>query len=252
MTVRQAGLKGTQVSGQYAPYAKVATTEGVVIAVRFIDDERNISKTYVEYDVRDLRTGQIYNNCRRSDETAGMDDGSDNILRPAQKQIGAASPIFDPKLAQLSQSDGDRVLLTFNYGAQHNAVIVAVLPHTKLTYGAKREDGIRRFQTHKGTSVATKSDGTYQIKRNDTTITLQANEEIEVKHKSGSIVKLLDSGDVQLIPARELLLGDDGLSNVTDGVVHGTAFDTFSGLQQWQLGGTSRHVLVSKVKKSTP
>lgn len=251
MTVRQAGLRGALVSGQYAPYSKVATTEGVVIAVRFIDDDRNISKTYVEYDVKDLRTGQIYNNCRRGDETAGMDDGSDNVLRPAQKQLGAASPIFDPKLAQLSQSDGDRVLLTFNYGAQHNAVIVAVLPHTKMTYGAKKEQGQRRFQTHKGTSIETKKDGTYQIKRNDTTITLQADEQIEIKHKSGSTVKMLDNGDVQVVPARELLLGDDGLSDVTDGVVHGMAIDTFSGLQQWQLGGTSRHVLVSKVKKNT-
>lgn len=243
---RQAGLSDTLVSGRYAPYSKVATVECVVIAVRFVDDERNISKTYVEYDVRDLRTSQIYQNCRRCANSAGIDDGDDDVLRPAQRQIGATSPIFDPKTAQLSQSDGDRVLVTCNYGAQHNAVIVAVLPHTKANYGAKRDQGFRKFSTHRGTSVETTKDGVYQIKRGDTTITVQANEDVEVIHKSGSKLRLLDSGNVEVIPGKELLLGGDGLSIVTDGVVHGTGFDTFSGQQHWQLGSTARHVLAKK------
>lgn len=244
--IRQAGLSGVLLSGEHASYSKVATVECVVIAVRYIDDVNNLSKTYVEYDVRDLRTSQIYKNCRRCDQVSGMEDGEDNILRAAQQQFGATTPVFDPKTAQLSQSDGDRVLVTCNYGAQHNAVIVAVLPHSRLTYGATRDKGFRRFQTHKGTSVETQKDGTYQIKRGDTTITLQANEEIEVSHKSGSIIRFLDNGDVEVIPANDLLLGGNGLTETIDGVVHGTGIDVFSGAKYWQLGSTSRTVLAKK------
>lgn len=207
--VKQAGLRGARVSGKYAPYAKVATAECVVIAVRFIDDIHNRSKAYVEYDVRDLRTGQIYNNCRRLDSGAGMEDGVDNTLRPAQRNLGTASPVFDPKIAQLSQSDGDRVLVSFSYGAQHGATITDVLPHPKQAYGATKADGFRRLQTHRGTSIETKSDGSFFIKRGDTVITIAVDETIEVKHKSGSRLRFLENGDVDVVPKRDLLLGDE-------------------------------------------
>jgi len=81
--IGQAGLRGARVVGKYPAFSKGLLAECVVIAVRFIDDARNISKTFTEYDVKDLRTGQIYPNVRRLDSTAGMDDGSDNVLRPA-------------------------------------------------------------------------------------------------------------------------------------------------------------------------
>lgn len=246
MTIRQAGLQSVLVTGKYAAYSKATNTEGVVIAVRFIDDALNLSKTFVEYDVRDLRTSQIYSNCRRMDIMCGMDDGSEDILRPAQQLIGALSPLFDPKVDPLSQSDGDRVTLTFTYGAQHGATIIGVLPHAKMTYGTTKEQGARRFQTHKGTSVETKKDGTYVIKRNDTSITLNADESIVVKHKSGSTMRFLDNGDIDVVPHRQVLLGDEQLSELSDGVVHGTGIDTFSGQMHWQLGSTSRKVLAKK------
>lgn len=199
--IKQAGLSGVSMAGAHSAYSKVAEVEGVVIAVRYVDDPKNLSKAYVEYDVKDLRTGQVYPNCRRCDQTAGIDDGEDNTLRPAQKQFGTTTPIFDPKRARLSQSDGDRVLVTCTYGAQHNAVITAVLPHSRMSYGTTRAQGFRRFQTHKGTSVETQQDGTYRIKRGSTSVTLNANETIDVVHKSGSAMHFADDGSVQVTPA---------------------------------------------------
>jgi hypothetical protein len=214
--VVQAGLRGARVAGVFAPYSKVAQSEGVVIAVRYKDDVRNISKTYTEYDVKDLRTGQIYQNIRRSDQMQGMEDGDENVLRPAQKLIGAMSPVFDPKINQLSTSDGDRVLVQFSYGAQHTAVIVGVAPHAQMDYGTTREQGFRRFTRHKGTSVEMKKDGTYQIKRGDTTITVNADDTVEVLHKSGSVMRFRDNGDIELTAHRNL---------VTDGIAikHGAS-----------------------------
>lgn len=174
--VRQAGLEGAQVTGRYHPYSKVANAECVVIAVRYIDDKLNRSKTYTEYDLRDIRTGQIYNAARHVMSTAGMDDGTDDVLRPAQKLVGSASAVFDPKSDQLSQSDGDRVLVTFSYGAQHSPVILGVIPHQRTTYGTTREHGFRRFATHRGTSVETKSNGTYVLKRENVALALDADD----------------------------------------------------------------------------
>jgi len=195
--IGQAGIRGARVAGKYPAFSKGVPVECVVIAVYFIDDTGNLSKKYTEYDVKDLRTGQIYNNVRRVDSVAGMDDGEENVLRPAQKLIGAQSSSFDPKIDQLSQSDGDRVAVTFSYGAQHTPVITDVLPHPQLSYGTTKAQGQRRFQTHKGTSIETKSDGTYQIKRNDTTITLNADETIDIVHKSGSVMHFRDNGDIE-------------------------------------------------------
>jgi hypothetical protein len=220
--VSQAGIRGAKIAGKYPSYSKVAGVECVVIAVRFKDDKLNISKTHTEYDVRDLRTGAIYPNVRRADSGQGMEDGDENVLRPAQKLIGAASPVFDPKIDQLSESDGDRVQVQFNYGAQHGAVITDVLPHPKMSYGTTRDQGQRRFSTHKGTSIETKDDGTYQIKRGDTSITLNADESIEISHKSGSTLRFLSNGDIDVQPRRDLLLGIGArlpVARVTDTIV---------------------------------
>lgn len=205
----QAGLKGGRISGHYAPYSKVAEVECVVIAVRYTDDALNVSKTHVEYDVKDLRTGQIYPNARKLETTQGMMDGEENILNQAQRLIGATKPTFDPKTDQLSQSDGDFVLVSFTYGAQHGPVITGVLPHPKMAYGTKRAQGVRKFQTHKGTSIEIQSNGSYVITRGKTTITVDADANIEVVHKTGSKMTFLESGDVNLVPAGDLLLGND-------------------------------------------
>lgn len=243
--VSMAGLLSSRVVGVYPAFSRAMTVECVVIAVHFIDDATNLSKTFTEYDVKDLRTGQIYPNVRRADSAAGMDDGGDNVLHPAGKML-SGSPTFDPKSSQLSQSDGDRVVITFSYGAQTAPVIIAVVPHMQTAYGTKREQGQRRFTTHKGTSVETQQDGTYQIKRGDTTITLNADESIEVVHKSGSVMRFRDDGSIEVIPQTELYLGDSDLSTLLDGVVHARGIDPFTGQQYGMLGNASRKVLAKK------
>lgn len=222
--VTQAGIRGARVAGKYPSYSKVAGAEGVIIAVYYVDDTKNVSKTHVEYDVRDLRSGAIYQNVRRVDSASGIEDGDENVLRPAQKLIGAASPIFDPKINQLSESDGDRVQLQFNYGAQHGVVIAGVISHPKTEYGTKREQGRRRFTTHKGTSVEFAEDGTYTIQRGRTTIVVHGDDDsIEVTHKSGSKMRFLDNGDIDVVPRRVLLLGGNRPAEV-DTTFKSTAF----------------------------
>lgn len=243
--ISMAGLSTVHVSGRYPSFSKVGHAEGVVIAVRFIDDERNTSKKYVEYDVRDLSTGQIYRNCRRANVAGGMDDGDDTPLRPAQKLHDNVSAgfNFDPRTAQLSQSDGDRVLVSFIGGAHISPVIIGVLPHNRTSYGSTRADGLRRFTTHKGTSVETKADGTYQVKRDGTTITLNADKTIEVAHESGSKLTFNTDGSVTLIPATTLKLGDDALVALLDGVLTGQTVEPITGLKFSVLGGASSKVL---------
>lgn len=191
MKVRQAGLQTALITGRYAPYSKTSPSEGVVIAVRYKDDERNISKQYTEYDVKDLRTGQVYPNCRRMHQTGGVDDGQDDTLRQANKILGTSSPTFDAKRAQLSQSDGDRVMLSFSYGAHTSPVIIGVIPHRATTYAATREQGERKLTAHKGTTIEIDKDGVYTV-----------------RHKSGSVIRMLDDGDVEIVPVGELRVGE--------------------------------------------
>lgn len=207
--IQQSGLKSanTRLTGRKPEYSKSSSSECVVIAVRYIDDDLNISKTHVEYDVRDLRTGDIYPNCRRGDQAAGMLNGEENILHAATKIIGATDPSFDPRVDPLTQSDGDFVIVDFTYGARHGSVIVAVLPHEQMTYGTKREFGERRYLLHQGTSLTIGSDGSYSIVRGDTSIVVDKDSNITVTHKTGSQLRFLDNGDVDVVPNGNLLLG---------------------------------------------
>lgn len=195
--IAMAGLHTARVAGQYPSFAKVAPAEGVVIAVRYVDEDRNRSKQYVEYDVRDLRSGQIYTNCRRLSTVSGQDDGEENILRAAQKLPETQGTfVFDPTVAPLTQSDGDRVILNFVNGAHHSPVIVGVIQHRRMAYGAKRADGRRRFMTHQGTSFEIKQDGTYVITRNidattKTTLTLEPNGDFKAELPNGARLHLV-------------------------------------------------------------
>jgi hypothetical protein len=236
--VRQSGLSGVRVTGRYPSFGQVASTEGVVIAVRYTDDERNRSKKYVEYDVRDLKSGQVYPNCRRLSTTSGQEDGEENVLHAAQKlqDNTSAGFVFDPKTAPLSQSDGDRVVLNFIHGAHHSPVIVGVIQHSR--------NG--RYQTHKGTSVETAQDGTYQVKRGDTTITLNADASVEVRHTSGSYMRFNTDGSIQLVPATTIDIGDSPLTPIVTGVLNGEAIDSLTGLPMWALDNASTVVRVKK------
>lgn len=57
----------------------------------------------------------------------------------------------------------------------------------------------------------------------------------------------VDSAAVQItIVADVIELGGKGLDPVMDGIVTGRAIDSFTGLQQWQLGNVSAHVRAKK------
>lgn len=163
--VSMAGLRHASVTGVYASFSKTAPAECVVVAVRYIDDVRNRSKQYVEYDVRDLKTGQIYPNCPVLMNGGGFEDGSEVILRAATKPLGniGGSFTFDPRVDPVLESDGDRVMVSFVNAAHYSAVIVGVLPHVRSGYGAKRADGQRRYIAHHGVTFEMTQDGVFRL-----------------------------------------------------------------------------------------
>ena len=201
------GVGGAQVSGKYPAFSTTEHREGVVIAVHYIDDPRNRNRKYTEYDVRDLRSGQIYPACRRLHQTAGMDSGTDDILTPASAPLKSARGplVFDPTVSPLAESNGDRVALAFIHGAHTSPIILGVLSHRATSYAARRVDGHRKFTTHRGTSVETKEDGTHVITRTldaaagtKTTITVQPNGDVVVLHDSGAKISVLSDGSVEV------------------------------------------------------
>lgn len=234
--VSQGGLRKTQVAGVYPAYSKSALAEGVVVAIRYIDDDRNLSKKYTEYDVRDLRTGQIYTNCRRLHAMAGQDDGDDDILRPAQKIEASPGFVFDARTSPLSNSDGDRVVVGFLGAAHSSAVILGVTPQRLTGYAAVRSDGRRRLTTHKGTSVEFKDDGAWVLTRNvdesrRTTLTFTPEGNIIFEQHDGARLHLdtavtkLDSQEVAGI-----LLGFAAEEQVIRGNAFKATYDAFVAL----------------------
>jgi hypothetical protein len=260
-----AAIDGAQVTGRYAAYSKSATSEGVVVARYACDDEGNRSKKFTEYDVKELRTGQVFRGVRRLSESGGVDSGDDIPLRPAQKSAEQGTlnnGTFDPLESPLLSSDGDHVVLAFLQGSQDSAVITGVVPHTRSAYANTKADGDRKFSIHRGTSMETKDDGTFIVRRhltpvapgqpykddgNVTTLTIQANGDIELVHASGATLRVLEDGSVRADGPGKLVLGSPPTEvGVQDGLVHARGIDSWTGVAYGLLGNASDKVIGEK------
>lgn len=184
-------------AGQRAHFSIMDLREMIVVARYYIDDPRNRSKRFVEYTCRDIHTSELYPFCRQLSPMGGVEDGDDNTLRPSTSFLpgttGTTGALVNEQ-TPASEVDGDQVLVCFISGSRSRPVIVGVLRHSgSSAYGATTEEGERRLMRHKGTSIEVNQKGEYAI-----------------KHKSGSMVVMHDSGDVQVRPApgRKLLHGD--------------------------------------------
>lgn len=130
---------------------------GQVEKIHFVDDQSNISKTYVEYDVsiRDAKGGQsTLRNVRKADTLAGSNDYDELILEAnefASKGKLETSNFFKNK-------NGTTVIVGFIDGSKDKPVIICGLQHPTRK-GAKRADGVRRVGEFRGIQWELNKDG---------------------------------------------------------------------------------------------
>lgn len=173
-------------TGHRPSYSVAGLREGLVLARYFPDQDGNRSRTHLEYTIRDCATAAIYPGARYAESASGLDGGSETTLRPAEKAERGLTTAF----TAARELDGDLVLFGFLDGSPDRPIILGVLPHPRAKYSGAAKDGERRYTLHKGTSIEIKDDGTYQISRGKTTITLLANEDVELRRGDKTLVKL--------------------------------------------------------------
>lgn len=130
---------------------------GQVEKIHYVDDQSNVSKIYVEYNVstRDAKGGQsTFRNVRKLDTLGGANDYDELILEAnefAYKGKLETSNTFKNK-------NGTTVLLGFIDGSQDKPVILMGLQHPTRK-GAKRADGVRRKGEFRGVQWEINKDG---------------------------------------------------------------------------------------------
>jgi hypothetical protein len=170
----------------------------VIVDRFFPDEDGNRSRRFVEYTVRDIVSGEFYNGVRKLSDTGGLDDGEENILRPATATLPEVGRPFS-KYRAAREVDGDVVTLGFIEGVRSRGVIMGVIRHYRSEYGAQSADGARRFYTHQGTSRTVGADGSYLLARgttgsdgNDRTVSFQiaADGTVQLNSGRGAVIQL--------------------------------------------------------------
>lgn len=220
-------------TGQRAHFAISGLREMVVVSRAYSDQPGNRSRRYVEYTCRDVHTSELFPGCRRLSQMGGVLNGDDDVLHPTTTLLTGATAAaggVDPQHAPALTVDGDQVMVGFVDGSRSRPVIIGVFQHSGMTYGAKAVNGERRLTRHAGTSIEIQADGTYVV-----------------THKSGSVMKFLSNGDVQVTPAGNLVLaGAETAGPTSEGIVPGTGIDPFTGATYNQLGNASARVFAKK------
>lgn len=130
---------------------------GQIEKIHYVDDQSNISKKYVEYDVsiRDAKGGQsTLRNVRKIDLLGGSNDSDELVLEPnqfASKGKLETSNFFMNK-------NGTTVLLAFIDGSKDKPIIIASIQHPTKA-GTKRAEGIRRKGEFRGVQWEINKDG---------------------------------------------------------------------------------------------
>ncbi len=176
----QAGVHAGKLSGRFPEFSGVGLIECVVIARRYVDaQDGNRMRTSVEYDVRSLETGQTIPNVRTLSRLSGLDNGDEAVYHPASRAL-SDNASFSFRTSALD-SDGDVVVVGFLSGSRETAVIVGALPHGEVRYGAKAADGERRFLQHNGTTAQIKADGSFEVARGDTSVSVAKDGVVTIK-----------------------------------------------------------------------
>ena len=148
---------------------------GQVEKVYFTDDQANVSKKYVEYDVsiRDAHGGQsVYRNVRQLSSYFGFNNYEETILEPNN---AALSGKLDTSNYFLNKN-GTIVVLAFLNGSQDQPIIIGSTPHLRVK-GAIRAEGIHKKGEFNGIQYEVNKDGEFSLtyvgvkKPNGTSIT---------------------------------------------------------------------------------
>lgn len=205
------GTSNTHLSGQYGQFSMVGDRVCVVVDRFFIEDPKNKSKKWVEYNVRDLQTGVIYQHARKLERVSGIESSEEIVLHPATKSIKPGQKFY--KGLKALDTDGDLVLVSCIGGVAARSVITGCINRNDFERGATKEDGQRRLLYHFGITEEFKKDGSYHLQRGEASIDLNKDEEITLtrgpltvtlakdnkatlKHSSGGSVELSSTGTV--------------------------------------------------------
>lgn len=251
-----AGHADYQLTGRRAHYSIMDMREMVVVARFFTDDPDNRSKRFIEYTCRDLHTSELYPGCRQLSQMSGVEDGDDNVLRPASSLLPGATGVTGALVGEqtpASDVDGDQVLVGFISGSRSRPVIIGVFRHSASQYGATAADGERRLTRHKGTSVVIGKDGTWLVSNAKSSIEMTPDGEVTItagadqSGKSGSTIVMTADGDV-FITCNGIISMSRGDQDTDEdaGVVNGQAVDPFTGATQFALGNASGIVRAHK------
>lgn len=204
----------------------------VVTAAIYPEEPRNRYKRFVEYEAKDLLTGEIYGGLRRVQLNMGVEDGDEDTLHPATKWLEARTEPFHVSSIKGRDTDGDQVLVGFINGHPLNGVILGVLGHPSGTYGASRAISERRYSIFKGTVVERLSTGAYKIEREeeDSRILMEENGDLTLEKEStqvhlSSTQALLKKGDTKVdlgeataeVEALQIKLGSTAIQPVVLG-----------------------------------
>lgn len=214
------GSEGQPYGGRLPAFSEIGLVEAVVVDRRYVDDPGNRFRNAVEYDVRDLRDGNIIPNVRTLQSKFGVLNGQEIVYHPASKRISGTSSV--DKSTRSIDTDGDVVLVGFIGGSRLNAVILGGLAHASTSYGAKRVDGERRFTVHGETKVTMASDGRVKVERptdsGTTTVQIIPDGDIFMDHWAGAKIHF-DNTQVKVDGAADagILLGFDATRHVMAG-----------------------------------
>lgn len=199
-TPLQSGPDSALVTGSYRGFSAAGFREAVVIEKFHKNSKGNRSRRYMEYTIRDVRTGTLLYGARRSEAMGGKDDGEENVLRPAAATLNG-EPFSKQTRAQ--NTDGDHVVYMMVEGSRLRPVIVGVLQHPSSEYGGTEKDGRRTFKIHQGTSFEVKEDGTFQFtrrvdKNKQTVLTVNADGTVKTTMHTGTSVEFNGDGEVTI------------------------------------------------------
>lgn len=132
--------------------------QGQITRTYFIDDDRNVSKKYVEYDVlvvADKGTMAELKNVRAMVGLSGLNDYEYKILEDNQVALKGKLDASNPP----QNMNGTWVIVGFLNGNYFQPYIKGSFDHPGLAGSATKEKGIHRFKTFRGFNETLNKDG---------------------------------------------------------------------------------------------
>lgn len=166
---------------------------GQVEKIYYVDDQYNVSKKFVEYDVsvRDAQGGQsVLRNLRFQNLLGGANDYDEIILEAneyASKGKLEVSNLFINK-------NGSTVIVASLDGSKDRPMIIGCLQHPKID-GAERSDGIRRKGEFRGLQWEINKDGEFTLTQQGAR---SADGKLKFTGALPSVISMLKDGSVTI------------------------------------------------------